>query len=283
MLWRPDFDFEDDDILLLASQGRGKTSAPAPFSPLQLPNLRIWIEVNLSCPTLNNNDPITTANDLSGLGNNMGQSVVANKPVFNTNVLNGFPVATFTHTVPTDGHWMTSGYSPANESAPNVTFAAVFATNNPADGEIMLWAGNSAGNGFGPEDEISLSLGDATLGNLIAASYGGVNQGPESSFSPFNSTAFHIGVATFNQMTSDGATKAPTITVDGTGGTNNTGTTTNNYANYEAATFWGKPDASGTITRVWNGQMAALVVCAAALSAAQVTQLTNFWKAKYGL
>lgn len=277
-----DFLDDEDDLLLMTSQRRRSGGASA-FSPLQLPNLRIWIEVNLSVTGLNDNDPITTALDLSGLGNNMGQAVVANKPAYRTNALNGFPVAEFTHTVPADGHWMTSAYSPSDENAAAVTFAAVFLTNNPADSEIMLWAGNVNGNGFGTEDEISLNLGDLGGGNNINVCYGGINQGPESIFSPFNSAAFHIGVGTFDQLTNDLATKSPTIRVDNVDGVNNTGTTTNNYANYEGQTWWGKPSAGGTITRVWNGQMAALVVCAAALTGAQQSQLYNFWHTKYGI
>jgi hypothetical protein len=179
---------------------------------------------------------------------------------------------------------MTSPYSPKNDNASKVTFAAVFQTNNPVDGEIMLWAGDPAGNGFGTEDEISLSLGDGGGGNLIAAAFGGSNQLPEAAFSPFNDGAgFHVAIGTFDNMTNDGATKNVTIQVDGGAGTPGSGTTTNNYANYESNLFWGKPDASGAISRVWNGDFAALVVCAEALTPAQQTQLYNYWKAKYGL
>jgi hypothetical protein len=148
----------------------------------------------------------------------------------------------------------------------------------------MLWAGDPNGNGFGTEDEISLGLGDLSGGNLIAASYGGINQGPESVFSPFNDGVnFHIAIGTFDQLTNDLATKNANLNFDGAAQATGSGTTTNNYATYQGETWWGKPDAGGTITRVWNGQMAALVVCAAVLTAQEQANLVSFWQAKYGL
>jgi len=280
-----DYLYDDDDFeLLMLGQQRRRAGGAAAFSPLQLPSLRIWIEVNLSVTGLNDNDPITTANDLSGLGNNMTQSVAANKPAYRTNALNGLPVAEFTHLNAADGHWMTSAYSPADESAANVTFAAVVQTNNSADSEIALWAGNTNGNGFGTEDEINIGLGDLGGGNNMNSSYGGTNQGPESVFSPFNdNVGYHIIIGTFDQLTNDLATKNTIFYFDGVAQTTGSGTTTNSYATYQGSTFWGKPDAAGAIIRVWNGRMAALVVTASVLTGAQATQLYNFWKAKYGL
>lgn len=284
----PYYDFlepDEDELMLWAASQKSRVAGLAgPFSPLALPNLRIWIEVNLSVTGLSNGDPITTANDLSGLGNDMGQSVAANKPAYITGVLNGLPIARFTHLNAADGHWMTSPYSPSDESAPNVTFAAVWRTNNAADSEMILWAGDPAGNGFGTEAEISLATGDAGGGNLVSASYGGALQGPESTFSPFNDTTnFHVAIGTFDNLTNDGATKNANLTMDNVAQATGSGVTDNNYGVYEGQTWWGKPDASGTITRVFNGDMAALVVCAAVLTAGQQTQLYNFWKAKYNL
>lgn len=252
-------------------------------SPADLPGLKIWIEVNLSVTGLLDNDPITTANDLSGNANHFTQSVGANKPAFRTNILNGLPAAEFTHIIAADGHWMVSPYAASDNNDPNQTFAAVFKTNNPADGEIMLWQGNTNGNGFGTEPEISLSLGNGGAGNTISSSYGGASQAPVADFSPFNDSNFHIGIATFNQLTNDGATKTTTIKVDNNAKVSASGTTDNNLASYTGTTFWGKPDAAGTITRVWNGLMAAVVVCNTVLSDADQLNLYNYWKTKYGL
>jgi len=251
------------------------------WTPRQLPNLRIWSEAD-QIFGLADGAAVASVPDLSGRGNHWVQAVGANQPAWTLSGLNGKPVLQFTHTGGADGHWLTSPYSPANESADSVSFAAVFHTNNSADSEIMLWAGASTGNGFGTEDEISLSLGDASLGNLIATAYGGSSQLPEASISGFNdNSGFHIAIGTFDNATSDVATKNVTIFLDGVIGTPASGTTTNNYANYEANTFWGKPDASGTITRVWNGDMAACVVCAAALTEADRYRLYDYWKRKY--
>jgi hypothetical protein len=255
------------------------------FSPLQLPSLKIWIEVDLSCAGLNNNDLITAATDLSGLGNHMSQSVAGNKLTYLTNVLNGFPVARFLHADASDGHWMTSAYSPSDDLATSVTLAAVVQTENSADSEIAVWVGDANGNGFGTEDEIHIGLGDLGGGNLMCASYGGSSQGPESAFSPFNDNAgYHTLIGTFNNMTNDGATKNAILYFDGVAQTTGSGTTSNNYATYQGQTWWGKPSSVGVpITRVWNGRHAAMLVCGTAISAAQALQLHNFWKAKYGL
>jgi hypothetical protein len=253
------------------------------WTPRQLPSLRIWTEAD-AIFGLADGAAVASAPDLSGRGNHWAQAVGANQPVWILNGLNGLPVVRFAHIDAGDGHWLISPYSAANESVSEQTFAAVFRTNNPNDGEMMLWQGNSNGNGYGTEDEISLALGDAGGGNVISASYGGASQSPTAEFSPFNDGVnFHVAIGTFDQLTSDGATKTARVFVDGVVATPATGTTTNNYANYEANTFWGKPDAGGGINRVWNGDMAACVICAAVLTDADMFRLYNYWKRKYAL
>ncbi|HYX08298.1 MAG TPA: hypothetical protein VE912_16320, partial [Bacteroidales bacterium] len=53
----------------------------------------LWLDANSL--TLNNNDPVPLWTDRSGNGTDASQGTAVNQPLFNTNVLNGFPIIYF--------------------------------------------------------------------------------------------------------------------------------------------------------------------------------------------
>lgn len=67
------------------------------FNNTTIPNdsLSLWLSANTSLPGIANGENVTTWLDLSGKGNNGTQSVISNKPILVTNVLNGLSVVRF--------------------------------------------------------------------------------------------------------------------------------------------------------------------------------------------
>lgn len=71
---------------------RGITGGVSPFSPSDLPGLKLWLKADAL--SLNNNDPVATWTDSSG-NNNAVQATAGAKPLFKTSILNGKPVIRF--------------------------------------------------------------------------------------------------------------------------------------------------------------------------------------------
>ena len=75
-----------------------------PIVPLILspgnPNLKLWLSVQKSKITFNATfpDQVSQWDDLSGTGNNATQGTSANQPLYNTDVINGFPAINFNGT-----------------------------------------------------------------------------------------------------------------------------------------------------------------------------------------
>lgn len=74
--------------MLLLGVGVGGS---APFDPSTVAGLKVWFKADSE--SYSNNDPVTTATDRSGNGNNFTEAT--NPPTFKTNILNGKPAYYF--------------------------------------------------------------------------------------------------------------------------------------------------------------------------------------------
>lgn len=70
----------------------GGVVAPT-FVPSDISGLTLWLKADSL--VLNNDDPVTTWADSSGLGNDVTQATVAKKPTYKTNIQNSKPVVRF--------------------------------------------------------------------------------------------------------------------------------------------------------------------------------------------
>lgn len=72
----------------------GGGPVPPPFSPTDIPGLKLWLDAS-QITGLTNGAPVPTWLDMSGNGNNAVQPTVAAQPIYQTGVLNGLPIVRF--------------------------------------------------------------------------------------------------------------------------------------------------------------------------------------------
>lgn len=72
----------------------GRGGGGAAFSPLQLPDLALWLDAS-QIYGLNDGDAVAQWNDLSGNGRNATQATTSKKPTWETGEANGHPVVRF--------------------------------------------------------------------------------------------------------------------------------------------------------------------------------------------
>jgi len=83
-------DYERNVVGVYLAEKYDLTTSYANVSPQPVTaDLKAWFKADAL--NLNNNDSVTTWNDSSGNGNNITQGTSTNRPVYNTNVLNGHP------------------------------------------------------------------------------------------------------------------------------------------------------------------------------------------------
>lgn len=87
----------------------------APFDPSTVAGLKVWLKADSE--SYANNDPVGTATDRSGNGNNFTEAT--NKPTFKTNILNGKPAYYFD-----GGDQLVSTFALDDSKKTNVFFVA---------------------------------------------------------------------------------------------------------------------------------------------------------------
>lgn len=78
------------NILVPFMQPQFRRGTGGAFSPSDLTGLKLWLKADSLA--LNDNDPVATWTDSSGLGNNATQVTAGFKPLFKTAILNGKPI-----------------------------------------------------------------------------------------------------------------------------------------------------------------------------------------------
>jgi len=134
-----------------------------PFSPADIPNLKMWLDA--TSLNLTNGDKVETWNDLSGLNNNAIQSDYYKRPNFMTNVLNGKPVVR---------SWSSNGFLEFSRITDIRTVFIVFCTLNPnvvghifGDYTAYDWHnGNDNGKLFAAYANAYVRNGDGRVNNV---------------------------------------------------------------------------------------------------------------------
>lgn len=116
----------------LMMMNRGRAPAVDPLSSPVTANLQLFLSA--SSLTAADGDPIQTWPDLSGNNNNATQGVLANRPLYKPNVINGRPVLRF------DG--INDGYALASTITSNP--ATVYIVQSTTDtAYVLIWATTS--------------------------------------------------------------------------------------------------------------------------------------------
>jgi hypothetical protein len=221
-----------------------------PFRPDYLPGLRVWVAAHW-IDGLADNDPITTAPDLSGLGNDFAQATAGDKPLYKTNIVNGYPV------IRLDGSsdYLESPFSINDEVGELLAWVAVFRTNTTTGQQLILWQGDSNANGFGGETEIHMGIGDVNeAGNLVDAAMGRLSPSVGSNISFSDTTNFHVLAAQFTGL--QGSAPTCQVFLDGAPGPIRSGAA-ENPGNWISQTRMGRP---GVATRFFNGDLAEVAI-----------------------
>lgn len=242
----------------------------AGFSPPDLANLVSWIRPE-ELAGFTNDDPIGTWT--AHIGTDWTQATAGAKPLNKTGSVNGFPAADFDGT----DDFLENSYSANDADDTAQTWILVFKTDTAAAEQIFYWAGNEAGNGFGPEAEICLSFGHAsdTLTNLYASFADGLPPSKSATFT--DTTGYFIIVGNWNNLAS--GTVSSQVVVDGTESSASSAGT-NNFATWGNVTKLGRP---GLATRFFNGRIAEAALYKSLLSDADRQLWESYLQAKFGI
>ncbi len=187
---------------LMVARGTPRTV----FSPSDLSGLNLWLKADSL--SLNDGDPVSSWTDSSGKGNH-ATGTGANRPVFKTNIINGYPIVQFTNA--------NTSYVDAPNGALTGITSAVSAfvvqrstslqnnaglSSNPGDAANQFNSPIAYGDG-----NVYFDLGNTTVGRVSAA-WGG-------STSTFYVWSFVAGAGTMtirrnntNLISSSGKTNA---------------------------------------------------------------------------
>jgi hypothetical protein len=241
-----------------------------PFTPAQLSGLVVWLDANHNVVTSQNK--VTTWMDRSSKNNNAGQSVAQYQPTLVTGVVNGLPVIRFANT------------------ALQVTDSASlqWATDDFA---LLVVGGyknaTTSGLGYGMfigKQEIPYPYaGPALWGNYTAPSLNTVvSLQTDSSGSKYTISNAAQNDGVIRLYTARRAGDKLEVRINGI--MQGTATTTaNNVSAAGRPLFIGGQPGTTTVTQALDGDIAEIVAVRGALSAAELTQLESYLKAKYAL
>ena len=126
----------------------------ASFSPLSIPQCKVWLDAGQGLAGLVDGDAIASWTDMSGLGNHATQGVAAARPVLKTGILNGLPVVRF------DG---ANDYLEDAYAIPNPFSMFIVGYPNGAPGTMRMFAASAA---------LNTEYIDANVGNQYQAGSG---------------------------------------------------------------------------------------------------------------
>lgn len=212
------------------------------FTPLSLPGLVAWYDAD-AITGLSDTDPVTTWNDLSGNGWNLGQSTAAAKPLYRTGILNSKPVLRFDGT---DDFMVNSDFNLGGQ----MTIIVVYANRTGGNGSLFS---NDVANGplqretstFYHGSQPAITTTSLNLSNLYVALFDWDRRS--------------------HQVRLDGAVAGSAL---GTGDA--TGTTF-------------KIGARSTGIEFLNGDIAEVIVCATLLGGNDLANVESYLTTKWGL
>lgn len=228
------------------------------FKPPYISNLSLWLDA-ARITGLNDDDKVAQWNDLSGNGNNATQATEAAKPTYKVNILNSRPV------VRCDGtdDWMTlSGITIANA----FTVFWVAKTAALAEARLLYNSGGTASLNRDKLGTVSSKMfirivddgsSDNTQSFLSDNTYGIITYKRDSS----NKIDYALNGAAFTRLFSDAAQSGNHIFKE---------LFTDNRAQFGD-------------TRVWNGDIAELIVYQKALTVAERTKVEKYLSRKWGI
>jgi hypothetical protein len=109
-----------------------------PFSPDDITGLILWLEAD-AITALSDGDPVTTWEDASGENNDASQATGSNKPLYQTNEINGLPAVQF---VAASQTYLTT---PSITTSAGLTAFIVY-KHTSSDGYLVEFDGNGNGN-----------------------------------------------------------------------------------------------------------------------------------------
>jgi hypothetical protein len=238
-----------------------------PFTPTQLTGLVLWLDANQGVVT--SQSKVSTWMDRSGRNNNAGQSVAAIQPSLVTGVVNNLPAIRFANT------------------ALQITDSATLQWGTDDFAIFIVGSYKNASTGYGmflsKQEAPYPYRGPSLWGNYTLPSMNtGIGLQLENT-----TTQYAISTAGKNDgvvRLYTGRRAGNTMEVRVNGAVQGMATATpNDVSAAGRAIFIGGAPGTNTVTQGLDGDIAEIVAVHGALTAAELTQLESYLKAKYAL
>lgn len=248
---------------------------PTPFRPTKIAGLQLWLKAD-AITGVAAGGTVATWPDSSGNGNDATQATEANKPTWQTNVVNGHPVVRLDGT----DDWLDVSDQAGFDGGTGLTIYAVSKQATLATGKALItkWDYQTQGAwGFQTHEsttgEIQMYVAETVtdVGDKIQRS---TNAG-------LTATSFTIVVTVYDGTQATNADRVKFYrngTVLSTAVQNTIPTSMPNASSTLKVGKFG-----GSLTRYYNGDLAELIVYSRALAAADRQRIERYLARKYGI